>query len=679
MKNKIFSTLLSFLMILTVCSNSFIQFQTLAEGSSSGNIIYTDISDAASYLREKMVERENEITVKYSSSSSDTQFVQTLIDLAQQHTGVPAEGDYLAKNLGSWSAQIRYSRKNGIYTFKVTYKINYYTTKEEEEELKTKIDELFSEWDFENKSNYEKIKIIYEYIVHNVAYDYEHLRDPDYLKQFTAYAALIHGTSVCQGYANLLYRMALKAGIDCRIETGMGLTGNREEAHAWNIVNIDGTYYNCDSTWDSNIHKCELSNFQYFLMGSEEFDLDHILNPEYTTEEFKTQYPVSTVDYMWKTHDHCLVKEAEPFIFELADGNTISNEDYEKLHTLLIYGKSNENNTLNLIKGLYKYKNELEFIGINVIVIFEETIDNELFEQNTKTYKDFTISCKMPNDRSMWNALKKYGIEVSTYYPVVLLKNNNNQYLHCSTGHVSINKLFIDLLSSLIPSTAHSFETIITPPTCIQNGYTTYTCTVCGYSYSDSYINKTEHNYNSTITPPTCKEKGFTTHTCSGCGDSYIDSETEIVDHDYDSVITLPNCTTIGFTTHTCVFCGDSYTDSEVEAAGHSFTNYVSDGNATTESDGTKTAKCDNCEETDTVIDEGSKIDPSAVMYGDLTADEKINMDDVIKLLRHVSKAEVITDSSILVAGEIIEDGQLNMDDVIRLLRFVSKAISSLK
>ncbi len=40
----------------------------------------------------------------------------------------------------------------------------------------------------------------------------------------------------------------------------------------------------------------------------------------------------------------------------------------------------------------------------------------------------------------------------------------------------------------------------------------------------------------------------------------------------------------------------------------HSFTNYVSDENATYDADGTKTATCDYCEETDTVTDKGSKL-----------------------------------------------------------------------
>ena len=54
----------------------------------------------------------------------------------------------------------------------------------------------------------------------------------------------------------------------------------------------------------------------------------------------------------------------------------------------------------------------------------------------------------------------------------------------------------------------------------------------------------------------------------------------------------------------TCVMCQAT----SGSALGHSFVDYVSDGNATCENDGTKTAKCDRCEVTDTVTDEGSAI-----------------------------------------------------------------------
>ena len=70
---------------------------------------------------------------------------------------------------------------------------------------------------------------------------------------------------------------------------------------------------------------------------------------------------------------------------------------------------------------------------------------------------------------------------------------------------------------------------------------------------------------------------------------------------------TAPTCTEIGVEYSTCAICGREVTKI-VDAVGHSFTNYICDGNATCTADGTKTAKCDRCDATDTVTDIGSKL-----------------------------------------------------------------------
>ena len=49
-----------------------------------------------------------------------------------------------------------------------------------------------------------------------------------------------------------------------------------------------------------------------------------------------------------------------------------------------------------------------------------------------------------------------------------------------------------------------------------------------------------------------------------------------------------------------------------IPKTGHSFTNYISDKNATYDADGTKTAKCDHCDATDTISDPGSKLEREA-------------------------------------------------------------------
>ena len=47
------------------------------------------------------------------------------------------------------------------------------------------------------------------------------------------------------------------------------------------------------------------------------------------------------------------------------------------------------------------------------------------------------------------------------------------------------------------------------------------------------------HDYNSVVTEPTCTEDGYTTHTCSSCGDNYTDSTVAASGHNYvDGVCT---------------------------------------------------------------------------------------------------------------------------------------------
>ena len=298
-------------MTIALLSTSTFPLHFLAEGSDQ---YYTNLFDAAEYVRDEMVDREETILLQYQSRSDSTDFVKQVVALAKEHTGIPDEGDYLSKNSGNYKASIRRGYVNGMNYFQVTYSMTYYTTKDEEEAVEEKIEGLFDTWkeeyNFNELSDYEKLRIIYEWIVHNVVYDYDHLGDESYERQYTAYAALFDGTCVCQGYSALLYNMALTAGIDCRI-----VTGDSDGPHAWNIIKLGNLYYDCDATWDSNLHNCEEQNFQYFLMGDEEFSLDHTIDQEFDTAEFHTQYPSSQTDYIHVEHPPCDVQEGVSFSF----------------------------------------------------------------------------------------------------------------------------------------------------------------------------------------------------------------------------------------------------------------------------------------------------------------------------------------------------------------------------
>lgn len=111
-----------------------------------------------------------------------------------------------------------------------------------------KADEIISSIP-KNANDYEKIKIIYDYLINNVLYDSETLTKMELglpLEEsddgVNAYGALINNKAICDGIAEAFQYVATKAGIYSLYVTSVSRN------HAWNIVWIDGKYYRLDAT-----------------------------------------------------------------------------------------------------------------------------------------------------------------------------------------------------------------------------------------------------------------------------------------------------------------------------------------------------------------------------------------------------------------------------------------------
>ena len=65
----------------------------------------------------------------------------------------------------------------------------------------------------------------------------------------------------------------------------------------------------------------------------------------------------------------------------------------------------------------------------------------------------------------------------------------------------------------------HIYTKKVTPPTCTNRGYTTYTCS-CGHSYTDNFTKATGHSFGKwqTVKAPTTTSEGTEKRTCSVCG-----------------------------------------------------------------------------------------------------------------------------------------------------------------
>ncbi|MBQ5327833.1 MAG: leucine-rich repeat protein [Oscillospiraceae bacterium] len=253
---------------------------------------FTTTEEAALYLRSQMIAREPSITLRLNGSATGPE-ISAILTKALEHTGVPNEGDYIRHNqIGYDSSVVTGEDENGTYT-EITYTFNWLTTAEQEAEVDAAVDSVLAELDLWDLTNYEKVKGAYDWITENVQYDFDNEDNDEYQLCHSTYAAIVQKNAVCQGYATLYYRMMLELGVDCRYVRGTA--GYVEiEDHAWNIVYLDGKYYNMDPTWDRDL----MGHYRMFLCTESNFT-EHHSDSEYLTAEWKAKYPMAVVPYVF--------------------------------------------------------------------------------------------------------------------------------------------------------------------------------------------------------------------------------------------------------------------------------------------------------------------------------------------------------------------------------------------
>ena len=239
------------------------------------------------YLRNAFVNRETHIEFGFYCDQPIDKAGDVIKNALFAHTKNPIEGDYLRFQYREYSVTRYLVTSGSRYCYLIFMDVVYMTDSAQEAAVSTAVGNLLGNLGVNSMDSYSKIKTIYNWICQNVSYDYAHVGNTEYLKQFSAYGALIEGTAVCQGYAVLLYRLLLESGVDVRVIPG---TGN-STLHAWNIVELNGVYYNVDSTWDAG-----KDSYGYFLCSEADFS-GHIRLDDYRTDAFMTSYPMSSKTY----------------------------------------------------------------------------------------------------------------------------------------------------------------------------------------------------------------------------------------------------------------------------------------------------------------------------------------------------------------------------------------------
>lgn len=536
-------------------------------------------------------------------------------------TGKPNEGHTMSAFTVGGGNLLAENRSDGIKYSDGEYK-GYYSgsggygdRRDRYQEATKKLDEVIKSLNLDGKSDYDKFKAVTNWIVSNVRYD----EDNETKYQHDLTGAVLDGLAVCDGYAGTFYYMANAVGLNALFEDG--ITNSNRIRHAWNLVEIDGTYYYTDPT---NAYFKEDGEPGKELLPGQKY-LFSLYTPDDTTIE-DTYKNISEDDYL-KEHSVC-------------KGNHNLRENG---------GKSAQCTTPATIHYectnpgcLYEYDVEsspaLGHAWDEGKITQEQSCDNP----EITTYTCTRSNCRKKKQVETKPALGHTWDEGKITKEATCSETGVKTYTCSRCGGTKTEE---------IPKTKHDYEEhVVKAPTCTEKGVSYYVCKNCGLTTSrrqtpatghihtevrnqkdatykeegytgDTYCKdcgkkletgtvipklvEKEHDYGEWVLDqaPTCKKYGARHRICKNCGDREVDV-LDKVDHTWELVSTTPATCTIGEIQHyKCNVCGETKDVTLSNPLGeHSWDNGKVTKEATCTEDGEKTYTCTVCNTTKTEV-----------------------------------------------------------------------------
>lgn len=207
----------------------------------------------------------------------------------------------------------KYSR--GDRTVGIDFAGTYSLPREEAVNKAEEICERASEWLSDipsDASEYDKVKAVYEKIIFSTDYDLNASDNQNIASVF------LGNSSVCQGYAKATQYLLNHLGVMCTLVQGTVDTG---EAHAWNLVRVDGDYYYVDTTWGDASYRMEDGSGQEELP---EINYDYLC---VTTQELLRTHCIESVVAM----PECTATQANYYVRE---GVYFTSYDAEQMQSI---------------------------------------------------------------------------------------------------------------------------------------------------------------------------------------------------------------------------------------------------------------------------------------------------------------------------------------------------------
>ena len=207
----------------------------------------------------------------------------------------------------------KYSR--GDRTVGIDFAGTYSLPREEAVNKAEEIRGRASEWLSDipsDASEYDKVKAVYEKIIFSTDYDLNASDNQNIASVF------LGNSSVCQGYAKATQYLLNHLGVMCTLVQGTVDTG---EAHAWNLVRVEGDYYYVDTTWGDASYRMEDGSGQEELP---EINYDYLC---VTTQELLRTHRIESVVAM----PECTATQANYYVRE---GVYFTSYDAEQMQSI---------------------------------------------------------------------------------------------------------------------------------------------------------------------------------------------------------------------------------------------------------------------------------------------------------------------------------------------------------
>lgn len=238
--------------------------------ASSEGAYVTSSKEIQQKFAEGLSQRKLMISMKYKGSTKN------LKQLLQQSINKALESDPYTKYV---IEKYVYSWKGTNGSAKISLEVQYRENSEQYAFVNKKTASIVKAMIKPGMNDHQRVKAIHDYVVRLLKYDVD-------LANYTAYEGLKTGEAVCQGYTLLTYKLLKEAGISGLIAEGTA----KGQAHAWNLVKLDGRWYHLDTTWDDPLPDVPNQvRYDYYLRTDEQMRKDH---------KWTSKYPASTTPYM---------------------------------------------------------------------------------------------------------------------------------------------------------------------------------------------------------------------------------------------------------------------------------------------------------------------------------------------------------------------------------------------